>query len=146
MPLDDLLSGYLLQRLAAGDRGRTLLLGLDDGVPRFALAAGLRGASDHPRFLVFARYLIHDRFRCDGYALLLPALLDGAEMYVMERRHAGGTQVFTIDGEGRRRASGLAAGLCGDLDVREAHLPGIMRRELDGLYEALKRPLPDDTG
>lgn len=142
MTVDDLLADYLQQRRAAGDDGRTLLVGLNGGMAVFALAAGLRGSDDHPRFLTFARYLLHARFRCDGFALLLPAMRGGEALYVVERQVAGESAVWLAGSGGDRRPSDIDGRLIGDLGLSEHHLPGVMRREFDRLYEALKRPLP----
>lgn len=143
--VDELLADYLRQHLADGDEGKTLLVGLDGVSPVFVVAAGLRGAVDHPRFLVFARHLLHRRFHCDGHALMLPALLDGVELYAVERDCQGDMLVQTVDAGGRRQSSDLGGRLIGDLAVAESGLPGVMRREFDSLYEQLRLPLPGTT-
>jgi hypothetical protein len=140
--IDGLLARYLQERRSGGDDGRTFLIGFSGRSPVFALAAGLSGADDHPRFLTFARYLVHHRFRCDGYALLLPAVLDGEEVYVAEWRRGQETGVSVIGADGQSRSGAPGGPLIGDLARPQPGLPGIMRRELDRLYEALRRPLP----
>jgi hypothetical protein len=136
------LAAYLQARRRAGDEGKTLLLGLLGSSPRFAIAAGLRGERDHPRFLIFARYLLHGRYRCDGYALMLPAMFGDADVYVVELRLAGHASVEIVHADGRRHAADISVGTIGELGVRGPALPGVMRRDLDALYERLARPLP----
>ena len=134
---------YLQARLRAGDDGKTLLIGLLGDAPRFAIAAGLRGERDHPRFLIFARYLLHGRQRCDGFALMSPALVGGAAVYVMELCVPGYRSVDIVEADGSRRAVDMGTGTIGDLSQRGPALPGIMRRDLDALYEKLALPLPE---
>jgi hypothetical protein len=131
-----------LQRRRRNDDGKALLIGWRGDLAAFSLAAGLRGVSDHPRFLTFGRYLIHQRFGCDGFALLLPAVLDDSPCYVAEWRCCGDSGLITILADGCQCPSPASAPLIGDLGVREPALPGLLRRELDALYEALKRPVP----
>lgn len=142
MAIEGLLADYLQERRRGGDDGCTFLIGFNGRSPVFALAAGLRGADDHPQFLTFACYLVHQRFRCDGYALLLPAVLDGEEVYVAEWRRGRDMAVSVIGEDGLSRSGAPAGPLIGDLARPQPGLPGIMRRELDRLYEALRRPLP----
>lgn len=134
---------YLQVRWRAGDDGKTLLIGLLGDAPQFAIAAGLRGERDHPRFLIFARYLLHGRHRCDGFALMLPALIEGAAVYVMELCLPGRHSVDIVQADGSRHAAEIGTGAIGDLSHRGPALPGIMRRDLDVLYEKLALPLPE---
>ncbi len=135
---------YLRARLHAGDDGKTLLIGLRADAPRFAVAAGLRGDRDHPRFLVFGRYLLHGRFHCDGFALMLPAMIGGEAVYVLELCLDGRSSVEIVLADGSRRSADLAAGLVGDLSRRGPALPGVVRRDLDALYHRLAVPLPGE--
>jgi hypothetical protein len=131
---------FLRERQRCGDDGKTLLMGWRAQAPEFAVAAGLRGDEDHPGFLAFARYLIHHRFRSDGFALLLPAILDDVPVYVAEWRLGGDSALVTIGPEGELLPNDLHRGLLGDLGDAGPPLPGLMRRELDRLYELLKVP------
>lgn len=140
--LHDRLAHFLLERIVAGDDGKALLLGLDAGRPLFAAAAGLRGEHDHPGFVTFARYLLHRRFACDGHALLLPAVVDGEPVYLMETRVDGVRRVQLVRGRGEREAWHSDEPLIGDLGITEPALPGIQRRGLDALFEQLRLPLP----
>jgi hypothetical protein len=142
--LAEQLSDYLRARLRAGDDGKALLVGLRADAPRFAVAAGLRGDRDHPRFLVFGRYLLHGRFRCDGFALMLPAVVGGAAVYVLELSLDGRSTVEIVLADGSRRPADLAAGLVGDLSRRGQALPGVVRRDFDALYQRLAVPLPGE--
>ena len=137
------LSRFLRQRLAAGDDGKTFLIGWHGDSPQFALAAGLRGASDHPRFLTFARYLVHRRFDCDGWTLMLPVEVDRTPHYVVESHHGGAVQVLRSGVDGALEPAGLGGGLIGDLDWPGDALPGRLRRDLDRLYAMLQLALPD---
>jgi hypothetical protein len=134
----DALREFLRTRLRAGDGGKSFLLGYRAAQPCFALAAGLRGEPDHSRFLLFARYLLHHRFACDGHALLMPADLAGRAVYAVEHRDAHGTSAGLLDADLVWRPGGLPPGLIGDLARREAALPGRLRRDLDALYEAVR--------
>lgn len=136
------LPAFLRWRQAQGDDGKTFLLGSVAEGTSFALAAGLDGAADHPGFLRFARYLIHRRFACEQFALLLPASIDGAAVYVAECHQPGGSTVNLLGEAPDAGGATLEAGLIGDLTVPEAALPGVVRREFDRLYEALQVPLP----
>lgn len=140
------LCAFLEARLDAGEDGKTFLIGFHGDTVRFALAAGLRHDADQARFLVFARYLLHHRFCCDGHALLMPAEVEGRAVYAAEHQGPGTTGAGLIDpGVGWRQVA-LSPGLIGDLAEREAALPGLVRREFDRLYEALRIPssgLPD---
>lgn len=131
------LSAFLEARLAAGEDGKTFLIGYRGATVCFAVAAGLRDDADQARFLVFARYLLHHRFSCDGHALLMPAELDGRAVYAAERQGPGITEAGLIAPGLGWRAGALAPGLIGDLTAREAALPGLVRREFDRLYETL---------
>jgi len=133
---------YLQQRQADGDDGRTLLVGLRGAAPAFALAAGLHGSADHPRFLIFARYLLHRRFACDGFALMLPAELDGTPVYVIEQRCAGSATVAVCYPDGRIAPFEGRSALIGDLALAPGQLPALERRDFDRLYASLVRPLP----
>lgn len=135
------LADFLRQRRACGDDGKTFLLGLRAATPVFAVAAGLRGAADHARWLRFARYLLHRRFDCDGFGLLLPAMIDGEQVYALEWRAQGRHAVELVLGDGGRRPAALDGDLVGDLSLRGEPLPGILRRELDALFQALAVPL-----
>lgn len=141
-PLLDRLVGYLHERLRDGDDGKSLLLGFAAEKPLLALAAGLQGEQDHPGFLTFCRYLLHQRFDCDGFVLWLPAAVTGEPVYMMESRIEGRSSVQVVHADGRQRAWPHDDCLIGDLGRRETALPGIQRRELDRLYETLKLPLP----
>ena len=144
-PVAVLLADFLRQRRACGDDGKTFLLGLRAATPVFAVAAGLRGPADHPHLLRFARYLLHRRFHCDGFALMLPAMLDDAPVYAVEWRAQGRHALEWLRADGERRPPTPATGgdtLVGDLSLSGDPLPGIVRRELDALYEALKVPPP----
>jgi hypothetical protein len=138
----DRLDQYLLDRICRGDDGKTLLLGLQAGSARFAIAAGLRGEQDHAHFLTFARYLIHQRFACDGYALMLPALVDDEPLYAVQVVLDDVASAWLLDAAGHRRAWRGDRQLSGDLADRGAPLPGIQRRDLDTLYAQLRLPLP----
>jgi hypothetical protein len=135
---------------ASGADGKTLLVGHAGGVPLFAIAAGLGGAPDRERFAVLARYLLR-RDRADGYWLLLPADLGGAEQLVLEQCVDGRRDLLAAsvqrDDDDRFAGLGGAAPLntappLGDLLDGGQSLAGVMRRELDGLAEALALPLP----
>ena len=141
-PLPDRLVRYLQDRRRAGEDGKAVLLGLAGEQPRLALAAGLQGEQDHPGFLSFSRYLLHQRFDCDRFVLWLPAAVSGTPVYMMETNLAGEPPVQLLDSDGRRRPWPHDDCLIGDLARRESALPGIQRREMDRLYEALKLPLP----
>lgn len=136
------LDDYLLDRIGRGDDGKTLLLGLHKGRVQFALAAGLRGEQDHPRFVTFARYLLHQRFICRGYALMLPALADGESLYAVQLVLDGRSSAWLIDIAGHRRPWRGGQPLGADLARRGEPLAGIQRRDLDVLYAQLQLPLP----
>ena len=136
------LDDYLLDRIRRGDDGKTLLLGLQAGGASFALAAGLRGEQDHPHFVTFARYLIHQRFACDGYALMLPAVVDDEPLYAIQMVLDNAFSAWLLDVAGNRRAWQGEQQLSDDLERRGAPLPGIQRRDLDALYARLQLPLP----
>ena len=138
----DRVDGFLRARVAAGDDGKTFLLGLRGDRCLLALAAGLRGAADHPGFVTFARYLLRQRFDCDGHALLLPADADGQPLYVVELCNAGETAAWLTAAGGARRDYAGGLPLIGDLRQRESGLPGIRRRDMDRLYARLQLPLP----
>lgn len=140
-PVGALLAGFLRQRRACGDDGKTFLLGLRAATPVFAVGAGLRGAADHPRWLRFGRYLLHQRFRCDGFGLLLPAMVDDQPVYALEWRAQARHAVELVLADGGRRPAALDGDLVGDLSLPGEPLPGIMRRELNALYQALEVPL-----
>ncbi len=142
----DRLDQYLLDRIRRGDDGKTLLLGLQAGRPRFAVAAGLRGEQDHPHFLIFARYLIRQRFACDGYALMLPALVDDEPLYAVQMVLEDTPSAWLLDAAGHRRAWPGDRQLSEDLERRGAPLPGVQRRDLDGLFARLQLPLPYSVG
>ena len=74
--------------------------------------------------------------------LWLPAAVSGTPVYMMETNLAGEPPVQLLDSDGRRRPWPHDDCLIGDLARRESALPGIQRREMDRLYEALKLPLP----
>ncbi len=142
-PLGALLAGFLRRRRACGDDGKTFLIGLAGRRPVFAVAAGLRGPADHPHLLRFARYLLHRRFHCDGFALMLPAERDGEPVYAVEWRAQGRHMLEWLRADGARRTltpATIGDTLVGDLSLPGDPLPGIMRRELDALYEVLKVP------
>ncbi|MCB1801557.1 MAG: hypothetical protein KDI82_07720 [Gammaproteobacteria bacterium] len=136
------LGGWLQQRLAAGDDGKTLLVGFRGAEATFALAAGLGGTKDHPGFSAFARYLLHRRFHCDGHALLLPAALAGEGVYLLNGQVAGqATQaLFAADGTVRDWRSDDWP--IDRLEVPGDALPGIQRREMERLFEHLRVPPP----
>jgi hypothetical protein len=145
---------YGAARYAAGEAGKTLLVGWRAGRPVCAVAAGLRQAEDRERFGVLARYLLR-RDGADGYWLLLTADLDQAEQLVAEvvsaSRRQGAAVPIARDAERGCRLLGQPAALqleppLGDLLDGGAPLAGIMRRELDRLASALAQPLPDAPG
>ena len=133
---------YLQARLADGNDGKTLLLGFAGPQTQLALAAGLQGEQDHPGFLTFCRYLLHQRFDCDGHALMLPAAVSGEPVYMLETYLAGEAAVHLVHADGRCEPWPHDDRLIGDLTRRESGLPGIQRREMDRLYDVLKLPLP----
>lgn len=141
-PSLDQLVDYLQARLRDGNDGKALLLGFIGPQALFALAAGLQGEQDHPGFLTFCRYLLQQRFDCDGFALMLPAAVSGEPVYMLEADLAGVAGVHLVHADGRREPWSYDDCLIGDLKRRESALPGIQRREMDRLYEALKQPLP----
>ena len=136
------LAGLLHERLAVGDAGKTFLAGFVDGVPAFALAAGLRGTEDHERFFGFARYVSHQRFSCDRVALMWPAEADGEPIYVVEVGSDGDADARLIDGRGAWREHPGGELLVGALHVPGGALPGIERREFDQVFDTLSLPLP----
>ena len=138
----DRLDHYLRNRIRHGDDGKTLLLGVRADRPRFAVAAGLRGEQDHPHFVNFARYLLHQRFACDGYALMLPALIDGAAVYAVQLSLGGASSAWLLDTAGNRREWRGDRPLGDDLGDRGLPLPGLRRRDFDALYSQLVLPLP----
>lgn len=140
-PLDELVD-YLQARLADGSDGKALLLGFAGPQALLALSAGLRGEQDHPGFLTFCRYLLHQRFDCDGHALMLPAAVSGEPVYMLETHLAGAAAVHVVHADGRRVPWPHDDRLIGDLTSRESALPGIQRREMDRLYETLRLALP----
>lgn len=136
------LAGFLTARVRGGDDGKTFLVGYADTVPAFAVAAGLRDTTQHEQFARFARYLLHQRFSCDGHVLMLPAEIDGQPVYVVEQARHGAYRLAMLDADMAWResppAAGSANGLIGDLAAAESGLPGIMRRSLDQLFEDLQ--------
>ncbi len=90
------LPAFLRWRQAQGDDGKTFLLGSATEGASFAIAAGLDGAADHPGFVRFARYLIHHRFGCEQFALLLPGIIDGAAVYVAECHQPDGATIILL--------------------------------------------------
>lgn len=141
---------YGAVRYGAGCDGKTLLVGWQAGQPLFALAAGLASDQDQQRFAVLARYLLR-RDAADGYWLLLPADLSGAEQLVGERVESGQRTIQAApvrrDEAGGFCGLGQAVSLAvapplGDLLDGGGAIAGIMRRELDRLGEALAVPLP----
>ncbi|MDJ0740865.1 MAG: hypothetical protein QNJ91_14210 [Gammaproteobacteria bacterium] len=139
----DRVDGFLHARIVAGDDGKTFLLGLRRARCGLALAAGLRGAADHRDFVTFARYLLRQRFDCDGHALMLPIAVDGEPRYVVELCVDGGLTAWSVTPGGARRDYSGDLPLIGDLRQRESGLPGIRRRDMDRLYTRLQLPLPD---
>lgn len=144
-PVADLaerLAGWLQQRLAAGDDGKTLLVGFRAADAAFALAAGLAGPKDHAGFSAFARYLLHRRFACDGHALLLPAALAGESVYLLN------AQLAAHAVQALYAADGSVCDWRSDdwpidrLDLPGDALPGIQRREMDRLFDTLQVPPP----
>ena len=134
---------FLRERLREGDDGKTFLLGFDTTKVLFALAAGLKGEADHPAFLAFARYLVHRRFQCSSYALLLPAAIEDRPVYMLERHSDDLAEIGIIDAKGFSPKSGFESGLIGDLAQAGPALPGIKRRDFDRLYESLQVPLSE---
>ncbi len=133
---------FLTARQAAGDDGKTFLLGYAGERSVFAVAAGLRGDEDHPGFLAFGRYLLTHRFDCNEYILLLPADIDGVPLYAMEHCRAGESPAFAlIDATGIRDARFDGRPLIGELLKPVSGLPGVLRRELDARFAALQVPL-----
>lgn len=141
---------YGADRYAAGQAGKTLLVGWQGERALFAVAAGLASDQDRERFAVLARYLLR-RDLADGYWLLLSADLDGRAQLVAEavrgaeRQLAAAPLQYAADGS----CQGLGEAVClpldaplGDLLDGGATLAGIMRRELDRLAAALALPLP----
>jgi hypothetical protein len=134
----DALAGFLDRRQRAGDDGKTFLIGYRASVACFAVAAGLRNAQDRQRFVRFARYLLHHRFGCDGHALLMPAERAGRPVYAVEVCTPDAASVRLIDHALAWHESGLDPGLIGELREHDEPLPGLLRRELDRLYEAVR--------
>lgn len=142
---------YLDGRLRAGDAGKTLLVGLRDGRPCLALAAGLRGAEDHPNFITLASYLLR-RESADAYWLALPAVTAEGEILALELRSGGVSHVAHCPAQlaGSVGSCHLevaeaqpAAPLLGDLLHQTSPVPGRMRRSLDEMAEAFGVPLPE---
>ncbi|WP_078121520.1 hypothetical protein [Thiosocius teredinicola] len=133
---------FLAARQAAGDDGKTFLLGFEGERCAFAVAAGLRGDEDHPGFLAFGRYLLTHRFDCNEYTLLLPADIDGVPLYAMEHCRIGEPPSFAlIDAAGIRDTRFDGRPLIGELLKPVSGLPGLLRRELDARFAALQVPL-----
>jgi hypothetical protein len=135
------LAQFLDGRLAQGDHGKTFLVGGSRGAWVFALAAGLRDDSDRTRFLEFARYLVHQRFACGGCALLWPADLGGDPVYVAELASPEEAVARVIDRHGETRPHPGGQLLVEDILALYTPLPGIRRREMDRLFEALQVPV-----
>ncbi len=110
-----------------------LLVGFADRAPQGAWAAGLRGESEHPHFVTFARFMLRGHLACNAYWLFLPEVFEdclGYRLTLRSRRgswegaarlQAGDAWVLDADAEGCRMD---------DLLVPGAHLPGLMRRDL----------------
>jgi hypothetical protein len=135
------LAQFLAGRLARDDDGKTFLLGHEPGAWTFAVAAGVRGHEDHPRFLEFARYLVHHRFGCDSYALLWPATIDGEPVYVAELAAADATSARVIDRRGECLPHPGGDCMIDAITPPTVPLPGIKRRDLDRLFAELQVPL-----
>ena len=136
------------RHLAQGEAGRTLLVLLADGVPRRALAAGLRDATQRVRFAVLARHLIRQE-RAEAYWLIAPMAREQDDCLLVEvGRPAGCRQAIAavpvgpgaVLGEGEPLPGGEP--LLGDLFAAEPHLPGLLRRRLDDLADTFALPLP----
>ncbi|MCB1722151.1 MAG: hypothetical protein H6959_08910 [Chromatiaceae bacterium] len=132
------LVSWLRQRRAAGDDGKTLLVGLIGADAAFALAAGLRGEEDHADFAVFARYLLHHRFGCDGHVLLLPVYRDDAAAYLVRAVSRGDVVQGLLSGVGGWQSWSGSIPVFDQLDVRAAPLPGLQRRTMDALFESIR--------
>jgi len=141
---------YLRTRLQAGDAGKTLLVGLRQAQPCLAIAAGLRGGQDHPRFITLAGYLLR-REQADAYWLAVPAVTGSGEILALEIHSAGVSRVAhcparfaAAPADCELEMAGLhpARPLLDDLLSQAGNLPGRMRRDLDQLAIALAIPLP----
>lgn len=129
----------LLTYLGKQSRNHTILVGFADNTPEFALAAGLRNANDDERFTVLGRYLLNQRFKLNAYWLILPAQIDNTAVQVIDINHRiktrkhwqvlGNNDITAID------TSNQLTTLFPDLLVPGKNLPGIMRRELDQLFD-----------
>lgn len=141
---------YLRTRLRSGDAGKTLMVGLRAGQPRLAIAAGLRGAKEHPNFITLGSYLLR-REAADAYWLALPAVTGSDEFLALEIRVASESHVACCparfadtpaDCTLKAAEAHPAEPLLADLLHQTSPVPGRMRRSLDELALVFGVPLP----
>jgi hypothetical protein len=135
------LAQFLSERLREGDDSKTFLAGRKCGAWMFAIAVGVRGDEDLPRFLEFARYLVHHRFDCDLHALLWPASIAGKVVYAAELAAPGQSLARIIDQRGVTQPHPGGELMIDAITPQHAPLPGIKRRDLDRLFDVLQVPL-----
>lgn len=139
--LNRTLSAYVVKRRDEGDEGKTFLLGVRDATPVFCVAAGLRDDDARRHFLTLGRYLLQGRFRCRDFAIAWPAVTGAGAAYVIDVAQ-GDQRLRWLLGDDDAHDEGPEAG--GFLDAMgqpAGTLPAVLRRDLDGLFEAFRLPL-----
>ena len=139
-PLGLHVARYLNWRLGEGDAGKTFLLGMRDVAPAFCVAAGLGDEAARKHFVTLGRYLLHDRFNCPEFSVAWPAQLDDNPVYVIDAL-AGGKPKRCLLGDPTDGLEPEVGGLLDALQQPSGRLPGILRRDLDSLFEAFRLPL-----
>lgn len=147
---------FALDYYRRGNAEKTIVVGLSKDRYRVAFAVGLRNDSQQRQLAIMARYLFA-KHHVDTYVLMMPAWLEDSdgkqEVVAVElrmreqaylsicplRRSANDALLDIESGEIKSALHPLVE----DLLARGQSLPGIMRRELDRAYNALRLEFPE---
>lgn len=139
--LGRLVSTHVAWRLGEGDSGKTFLFGMCHAEPVFCVAAGIGDDEGRGHFVTLGRYLIHDRFRCRDFAVVWPADLGDRPIHVIDTAEGEHRMRWLLGDDNAFDEGPEAGGLLDALARPPGPLPAILRRDLDGLFEAFRLPV-----